>query len=122
MGQDQQDGSALARLVQGERGDRAGVAWVDDRSPYREGVWNTLAVPQVPRKNAGGPARMLTEPEQGCQHTGASKRTKTGHRETRQPDQLSRQPPRGQEVPSETVPQLQAQSVGSGSFPEPTVG
>lgn len=31
-------------------------------------------------------------------------------------------PTRGQEVPSEIVPQLQAQSVGSRSFPEPTGG
>lgn len=65
MAQDQQDRSALARLVQGKRGDRSGVAWVDDRSPYREGVWNTLAGPQVPQKNAGGPATMLTRARVG---------------------------------------------------------
>lgn len=65
MAQDQQDRSALARLVQGERGDRSGVAWVDDKSPYREGVWSMPAGRQVPQKNAGGPARMLTRAKEG---------------------------------------------------------
>lgn len=47
---------------------------------------------------------------------------------TRKQSAISAQPTppptttRGQEVPSETVPQLQAQSVGSISFPEPTGG
>lgn len=77
------------------------------------------------RRMLGGRPGCSQEPEQGCQHTGAGKRTKTGHQETSHPDQLRRPAPpptRGQEVPSEIVPQLQAQSVGSRSFPEPTGG
>lgn len=52
------------------------VAWVDDRSPDREGVWDTLARPWVRQGSAGGHARAGHSEEPG---QGAGRETELGH-------------------------------------------